>query len=87
MKPLLTISLGHGPHELAPLPRHFGEGPDSELVDCAGVECSHVFGGLVPIICVHPRVRAPLAHRLVLHDVFDDPSIGVFRRKPPHLDR
>lgn len=83
---LLTILMCHCLNRLAPLSRHFGESPHSELVECAAVECYHIFGGLVSIICVHPRVRAPLANWLVLYDVFNDASIGIFRGLPPHLD-
>lgn len=73
-------------NKLAPLSRHFGESPHSELVERAAVESCHIFGGLVSIICVHPRVRVPLANWLVLYDVFNDASIGIFRGQPPHLD-
>ncbi|KAG7242322.1 hypothetical protein INR49_023998 [Caranx melampygus] len=31
-------------------------------------------------------VRAPLADRLILNDVFNDASIGIFRGLPPHLN-
>lgn len=82
----LTIALGHRMNKLAPLSRHFGESPHSELVERAAVESCHIFGGLVSIVCVHPRVRVPLANWLVLYDVFNDASIGIFRGQPPHLD-
>lgn len=83
---LLTIPLCHRLNKAAPLSRHFGGSPHSELVQRAAVECRHIFGGLDPIICVHPRVRAPLADCLVLNDVFNDASIGVVRGLPSHLD-
>lgn len=83
---LLTIPLCHRLNKVAPLSRHFGGSPHSELVQRAAVECRHIFGGLDPIICVHPRVRAPLADCLVLNDVFNDASIGVVRGLPSHLD-
>lgn len=83
---LLTIPLCPRLNDRAPLSRHFGESPHSELVERAAVEGRHVFGGLVSIVRVHPRVRAPLADRLVLYDVFNDASVGIFRGLPPHLD-
>lgn len=76
----------HHLNQLAPLSRHFGVSPHSELVECAAVECCHIFGGLVSIIYVHPKVRAHLANWLVLYDVFNNASIGIFRGLPPHLD-
>lgn len=82
----LTVALCHRLNDLAPLPRHFGESPHPELVERAAVECRHSFGGLVSVVCVDPGVRRPLANRLVLYDVFDDASIGIFRGLPPHLD-
>lgn len=63
-----------------------GDSPHSELVDCAAVERCHIFGGLVSIVCVHPRVRAPLVDWLVLYGVFNDASVGVLRGLPLHLD-
>lgn len=83
---LLTAPLRPRLNKRAPLSRHFGESSHSELVECAAVQCCHIFGGLVPIICVHPRVKAPLADWLVLYDVFNDASIGILRGLPPHLN-
>lgn len=83
---ILTIPLGHCLNNLAPLSRYFGERLHSEPVDRAAVERRHVFGGLVPVVCVHPGVRAPLASWLILDDVFIDASIGIFRGLPPQLD-
>lgn len=85
-KVLLTICLCPCLNKFAPLSWHFGESPDSELVECAAIECCHIFGGLVPIIGVHPRLRAPLVDWLVLDDVFNDASIGILRGLPSHLD-
>lgn len=82
----LTISLRHGVNKLAPLARHFGESPHSELVERAAVERDDVFGGLVPVVGVHPRVLSPLADRLVLYAVFNDASVGIFGGQPPQLD-
>lgn len=83
---LLTISLCHCLNEAAPLSRDFGESPNSELVQRAAIERRHIFGGLDSIVCVHPRVRAPLADWLILNDVFNDASIGVVRGLPSHLN-
>lgn len=82
----LTVPSCHRLNELAPLSWHFRESPYSELVERAAIERRHIFGGLVPVICVHPRVRAPLADRLVLYDVFNDASVWILRGLPPHLD-
>ena len=71
---------------MAPLSWHFRESPHSELVGCATIECCHVFCGLVPIICVHPRVRALLANCLVLYDILNNASIWILWGLPPHLD-
>lgn len=81
-----TISLGHRMNKLAPISWHFGDSPHSELVECAAIECRHIFGGHVSIVCVHPGVWAPLANWLVLYAVFNDTSIGIFRGQPPDLD-
>lgn len=83
---LLTIPLCHGFNKLAPLSWHLWESSHSKLVERAAVKCCHIFGGLVSIIRVQPRVRASLAHRLVLDDIFNDASIWVLRGKPLHLD-
>lgn len=83
---ILTIILCLCLNKFAPLSWHFGESPNSELVKRAAVECCHIFGGLVSIVRVHPRVWAPLANWLVLYGVFNDTSIGIFRGLPPHLD-
>lgn len=82
----LTISLRHSVNKLAPLARHFGESPHSELVERAAVERDDVFGGLVPVVGVHPGVLPPLADRLVLYAVFNDASVGIFGGQPPQLD-
>lgn len=73
-------------NKLAPLSRHFGESPHSELVEGASVQRLDVLGGLVPVVGVHPGVQAPLADWLVLYDVLHDASVGIFRRQPPELD-
>lgn len=83
---LLTIPLCLCLNIVAPLSWHFRESPHSELVDCAAIECRHIFGGLVPIVCVHPRVGAHLADWLVLYDIFNDTSIWVVRGLPLHLN-
>lgn len=83
---LLTIPLSPSLNKIAPLSWNLGGSPDSELVQRAAVERRHVFAGLDPIVCVHPRVRAPLAHCLVLNDVFHNASVGVVGGQPSHLD-
>lgn len=82
----LTVPLGHSVNKLAPLSRHFGESPDSELVEGATVQRLDVLGGLVAIVCVNPGVQAPLAHGLVLYDVLHNASVGIFGRQPLDLD-
>lgn len=82
----LTVPLGHGVNKLAPLSRHFGEGPHSELVEGATVQRLDVLGGLVAIVRVNPGVQAPLADGLVLYDVLHNASVGIFGRQPLDLD-
>lgn len=84
--PRLTVPLGHGVNKLAPLSRHLGESPHSELVEGATVQRLDVLGGLVAVVCVHPGVQAPLTHGLVLYDVLHDASVGIFGRQPLELD-